>query len=302
MSTSTSTSSSSPPIIKDVSAAAFATDVLERSRALPVVVDFWAAWCAPCRVLGPILEAEVKALDGKLELAKVDTDADPTLAAEYGIQGIPAVKAFRDGRVVSEFVGARPAAFIRSWLAALVPSPALQELERAEQAARAGDRAGAEPVLRRLLVDADGEPALDRQVGARALAALVRVLLDADDLAGAEQLLGHLDARGDAAELAEPLRARLRLLQTAAAAGGRAGAEAALARDPSDREARYALGAALAAAGETEAALQQFLDLAAAARRARGDDARRAMLAIFDQLGADSDLARDYRRRLQIVS
>ncbi len=157
-------------------------------------------------------------------------------------------------------------------------------------------------MLRRLLNDADADPALDRQIGARVLAALARVLLDAGDATDAASLLARLEARGDAPDTVESLRARLRLLEAATAAGGRAGAEAALAKDPTDREARYALGAALVAAGETEAALEQFLDLASAPRKPRADDARRAMLAIFDQLGTDDEMARDFRRRLQIVS
>src|SRR5260370_17201545 len=116
---------SSAALVKDVSVATFAADVLERSGTLPVVVDFWAAWCAPCRVLGPVLEREVTAHDGAVELAKIDTDANQALAVEYGIQGIPAVKAFRDGRVVDEFLGARPPPFLRSLLPALLPPAAV---------------------------------------------------------------------------------------------------------------------------------------------------------------------------------
>jgi putative thioredoxin len=106
----------------DVSEATFQTAVIERSRALPVVVDFWAEWCGPCRQLGPLLERAAAARSGKLELVKVDVDANPNLARTFQIQGIPAVKAFRDGRIAAEFVGVRPAPAIDQFLDALLPS------------------------------------------------------------------------------------------------------------------------------------------------------------------------------------
>lgn len=124
----------------DVTEATFQAAVIERSRELPVVVDFWAAWCAPCHMLAPVLEREVTRRGGAVELVKLDVDANPAIASSYGIQGIPAVKGFRDGRVVAEFVGAQPATAVARFLDSLVPSPA-------ELLAKNGDEASLRQAL-----------------------------------------------------------------------------------------------------------------------------------------------------------
>ncbi|HEY3021626.1 MAG TPA: tetratricopeptide repeat protein [Solirubrobacteraceae bacterium] len=174
--------------IFDVTENEFQARVVDRSREVPVVVDFWAAWCGPCRQLTPLLEREASRHEGALDLAKVDTDANPYVSQAFGIQGIPAVKAFRDGRVVSEFVGAQPPPVVERFFTALVPS-------EAETLAAAGDEAS----LRRAV---ELEP-----TRADAAVPLARILLQRGERDEAERVLAPIV--GDFQ--AEGLKARLRL-------------------------------------------------------------------------------------------
>ena len=280
--------------VKDVNESIFDAAVLARSRDVPVIVDFWASWCGPCRVLGPILEREVAVLGGRVELVKVDTDANPALAARYDIRGIPAVKAFVNGEIAREFVGVQSAEFLRRWLSELAPSPARQSLAAAIALAQKGDRAGAESALRALTGDPD--------VGDSASLALAELLLDDGRADDAEAALASVDPRSAEADAADAARRRVTFARDAAAFGGRAAAEAALVRDPNDLEARFALASAHAAAREWEAALAELLELVKRSRKFRDDGARRAMLAIFAHLGPQQPLVSEYRRQLQIVT
>jgi putative thioredoxin len=285
---------------EEVTEADFAEVVLAGSATRPVVVDFWAPWCGPCRVLGPVLEAEVAALAGQVTMVKVNTDENPTLAADYNIQGIPAVKAFRDGEVVAEFVGARPVTFVRGWLASLAPSPAVLALSRAMGAAQEGRKEEAEATLRPLIDDPE--------VRDLARLLLARQLLAAGRRDEVRPLIAGIDARSTAAEALPAVERVLALGDRASAAGGPGGlagaqeaAQAALARDPDDLSARYALASALAARGDVAGALEHFLTVVSRNRKLEDDGARLAMLALFDLLGNDHPLTQEYRRRLQIV-
>ena len=244
----------------DVTEADFEQRVIERSRELPVVVDFWAEWCGPCRTLGPALESAARARAGKVELAKLDTDSNQRLAMRFGIRGIPAVKAFRDGRIAAEFTGAIPAPQVEAFFDRLVPS-------EADELAARGAAEEDEAALRRALeLDPRNGPAKQ---------ALGRLLLRRGD---AQEALGLLEpSTGDF--LADGLAARARIELDA----DDALTPAFEAWDDGDHE--RALGQ-----------LQEAL--AAASDSDRRDLLRRVMVGIFTELGADHPLAREHRRRL----
>jgi putative thioredoxin len=292
------------PYIHDGDEADFAERVIARSAEVPVVVDFWAAWCSPCRVLGPLLEREVAALGGRVELVKVDTDRNPELSTRYRVRGIPAVMAFRDGQLVDEFVGAQGAAFVREFLARLAPSEERRALELAMAARARGEREEAERLAREVIAAVSATVtnggAGDEELLSEAALLRAELLLEAGRAADAEAALAQVAPRSALADQADLLRAVLALGHEAEALGGEAAARARAEKNPDDLEAKYALGLAHAAHGDWRNSLDALLDVVAGSK-ARRAAAKTAMVAILSWLG-DDDLAREYRRRLQVVS
>ena len=245
-------------MVREVNQADFEQNVIERSREVPVVVDFWAEWCGPCRRLGPALEQAAKAREGKVDLAKVDVDSNQGLAQAFQVQGIPAVKAFKERRVVAEFTGAIPPPQIEQFFDELVPSEAALKADAALES-------GEEAELRTALESDPKNVNVGRALG--------RLLLARGETDAALEVLEPHEHDFTAAGLA----ARARLSRDA---GGLDEAFAAWDRD--DRAAALeALQTAFAGAGEDER-----------------EDIRKVMVAIFTELGPGDPLAREHRRRL----
>ncbi|HSD42159.1 MAG TPA: tetratricopeptide repeat protein [Burkholderiales bacterium] len=278
-----------PAISFDSTTATFEQDVLERSKTVPVLVDFWAPWCAPCRALKPILEKLAVEYDGRFLLAKVNTDENPEIAGAYGVRGIPNVKAFVGGELADEFTGALPESGVRRFLEKLVPSPAEQLRRAAREALAQGDRATAEAQLREALEhDALNDAArID----------LAELLVARDDYDGADAALAAMpEERRD--ERAAALAAKVALWKRGQSLPDLATLKASVDARPEDLGARLGYAERLAAEGQLRPALDELLEVVRRDRGERREHARKTIVTLFGMAGDQPDLVGEYRRRL----
>jgi putative thioredoxin len=270
----------------------FETAVLERSSEVPVLVDFWAPWCGPCRVLGPLLDKLAQEYAGQFILAKVNVDENPSLAGALGIQGIPAVKLFRDGQIAAEFTGALPETLIREFLSKFLPSAADKQAREAAALEQQGKPEQAKALYRTILESTPNHPG--------ALLGLGRLLTEqGGDGAEALEILEKVPLTADERREADTLMARLKLQE--GGAHNEAELRAALKANPNDLHAKFNLAQALAANGNYEDALREYLDIVKTDRTFDDDAARKAMIQIFDAIGSEHPLTDKYRAELAKV-
>ncbi|HEY3965031.1 MAG TPA: thioredoxin [Planctomycetaceae bacterium] len=277
------------PWIIDGTEQNFDQDVLQRSQELPVIVDFWATWCAPCQELGPILERLAVENAGQFLLVKVDIDRQPRVAQAFGVQSIPHVFALRNGQLVDQFQGALPEDQVRQWLAQFQPSPAellLQEAKQLEQE----NTAEAEAKFREALELAPQDDRIRIE--------LARMLLKQHRNADVREIIDRLEARGFLEPEAANIKAELDLRAAAAEAGGVGECRTALASNPNDPKLQLNLAEALGAAQQFQEALDLCLGVVQATTGDLRNEARTTMINLFQLLGPEADLTKVYRRKL----
>src|SRR5579864_1303158 len=281
-------------LIKEGSDAGFAKDVIEASRTQPVIVDFWATWCGPCKTLGPALERQVLAAKGKVKLVKIDIDKNPVFAGQLRVQSIPTVYAFVDGRPADGFMGAVPESQVKAFIDRLSQGAAGGEAEellaQAKESLELGDVGGAAQAFAKVLqVEPDN---------LAAIGGLARCYLTGGDLERAAEVAAMAPVDAKNADL-ESVRAALALAKEAP--GETQAFEHRLAANPDDHEARLELARALAGRGKFQEAVDQLLMIIERDRDWNEGAARKQLLTVFDAAGASSDAARNGRRRLSSI-
>jgi len=277
-------------LVYDVAPGEFDEKVLDASGERVVVVDFWAQWCAPCRVLGPILEEVVRSFEGKAVLAKVNVDENPDVAQKWDIRGIPAVKVFRDGKVVADFVGARPKPDVRRLIESVLPSRADELVREGDRLAASGSTAEArDRYTEALQAEPDHAPAALR---------LAEIAADAGEFEEATRLASAVPEGDDRRDAAEALLARVGFAVESNRIGGLEQARKRAESAGDDLDARFQLAVCLAGAQEYKEALETLVGIVERNRNFRDGAAKEAMLRIFAIVGETSDLANEYRPRL----
>lgn len=281
-------------LIRDGSEASFMADVIEASQQVPVIVDFWAPWCGPCKTLGPALEAAVTAARGKVRMVKIDVDQNPRISQQLRIQSIPTVYAFWQGRPVDAFQGALPASELKKFvekLAALAGDGGLgAALEEAEAMLAEGAAVEAAEVFAAILAEM-GE-------NAAAYAGMARAQIALGQFDQAEAILNNAPPGLSGAKEVEAARAQLALARQAANAGPADALRARLAADPGDLQARFDLAQALHARGDVAGAIDELLDLFRRDREWNDGAAKAQLFTIFDALKPNDPLVTKGRRRL----
>jgi putative thioredoxin len=276
--------------VKNVTEDNFDAEVVEASRRVPVVVDFWAPWCGPCRTLGPLLDRLADEHQGAFLVGKINVDENPRLAAEFGIRSIPAVKVIAEGEIVDEFVGALPEPALRQFVRRLLPSEADRLAEEGQAAETKGDVAAAEALYRKALERDPNQPRARLGIGR---------LLASSNVEEALQELDRVLPGTPEREEADRLAAHLRLANENGA--GMAELRARVEANPADLEALLQLARALAAAQDYEAALTHLLEIVKRDRNYADEAGRKSMLDIFNVLGARHPVAERYRGELARV-
>jgi putative thioredoxin len=299
---------STSPHIKDSGLATFAADVLEASREAPVIVDFWAPWCGPCKQLGPILEKAVADAEGAVKLVKVNIDENPEIAQQLRIQSIPTVYAFKNGQPVDGFMGALPESQVKAFVAGLRggehehgghdhggPGHAEEVLTMAAEAFAAGDIGTAAQAYGHVLQDDPGNP--------KAVAGLASCYLKSGDIERARTTLQLVRPDGAGDEAIRAVEAELKLRETAQAQprGEVELLKAKLAQNAADHQARYDLALALDAGGDREGALDALLEIVRRERKWNDEAARKQIVTLFEAMGPTDPRTLDARRKLSAI-
>lgn len=284
-----------PPsdVIKEGSARSFSADVIEASMQTPVIVDFWAPWCGPCKQLGPMLEKLVRQAGGLVRMVKINIDENQELAAQLRVQSVPMVYAFVGGRPVDGFVGAQPESKLRAFIDQLTggaQAPLDEALEQAQAVLDGGDPEGASAIFSQILAQDSTNP--------KAIAGLIRSCVAAGDMASAREIVDGLAPELKAMTDVAAAIAAIELAEQGGSGDSVAGLREAVDRDPDDHQARYDLALALYGANRPEAAIDELLELFRRDRDWNEDGARKQLVKIFDALGPSHPLTVSARRRL----